>query len=153
MTETFIPPLSQLTISDQALPPTIPQPVSPMQVHLSMDVPTVVSDVYHQTSQLTQKRSALTNLVPTQRYTRSIQTPQQPTGLIGAVTSIIRSVSSSNQSHLKSPLIMKSRFARTMEVVSHFIRDNWFVIRPIFIGIGVLIGVLVIGPAVLAFLI
>ena len=133
---------SFMKVTGRPLPPSIPSPA------------TQVSEAYRDlpTSRLILKQSTIPKLQPTRQSTRSIQPTPQPTGLIGAVTSVIRSVSSSNQSHLKTSLVMKSRFARVMEVISHFIRDNWFVIRPIFITIAIIIGVLLIGPVALGFL-
>lgn len=120
------------------------------QVKHNNNQETRLSDVYRRPTYQSALKEQI-SLRPHQPSTTPIQ-PQH-----GAIETILDrelpiSVSS-NQSHWKNPLIKTSRFVRVMETISHFLHDNWFIIRPIMIFIGVIVGVMIFGPVFIGMLV
>ena len=111
---------------------------------------TVLSSVYHpqsapnmvvQNYQIRQRRPSTTKI-------------QNPTGVLMTLDKELPTEISSNQSHMKNPLLKTSRFLRVMEGTACFIRDIYQpILRPLFIGIAVIVGITLLGPAILGFLV
>jgi hypothetical protein len=64
-----------------------------------------------------------------------------------------RDVNSSQRSFLISDLKRYSKLERIPRIITKFIQENWIWLRLLLIGGAVVLGVLVIGPAILALLV